>query len=171
MRFPQVLFSLVVIVRPLPSAPSVSLAEQDATCVVSRIVDGDTFRCRDGRKVRLIGIDSPEHQQQPFGNDAREALFKMLAPGTAVWLQRDVAVTDRYGRLLAYAWVGPTFVNEAMVRDGWAVLYTVPPNIKYAEWFSWAQNEARARGTGLWARRGFECLPRDFRRRKCVNPP
>jgi micrococcal nuclease len=62
-------------------------------------------------------------------------------------------------------------VNEAMLRGGWAVLYTVPPNIKYAERFERAQNEARARGTGLWSQNGFACLPKDFRRRTCVTSP
>jgi micrococcal nuclease len=86
-------------------------------------------------------------------------------------LEADVAPTDRYGRQLAYVWVGTTFVNEAMVRDGWAVLYTVPPNVKYAPRLERAQKEARARGAGLWVERGFECPPSDFRRDRCVSPP
>jgi micrococcal nuclease len=91
----------------------------------------------------------------------------MLPFGMAVRLERDVAPTDQYGRLLAYVWVGSTLVNEAMVRQGWAVLYTVPPNVKYADRLGRAQKEARARGAGLWAQRGFDCLPREFRRRRC----
>ena len=82
-----------------------------------------------------------------------------------------MAPTDRYGRVLAYVWAGSTLVNEAMVRGGWAMLYTVPPNVKYAERLRQAQNEARARRTGLWAERGFECQPQDFRRGKCVSSP
>jgi micrococcal nuclease len=58
-----------------------------------------------------------------------------------------------------------------MVRDGWAVLYTVPPNVKYEERLRRAQNEARARGAGLWLDRGFDCLPVDFRRGECLSPP
>jgi micrococcal nuclease len=135
------------------------------------VVDGDTFYCRDGRKVRLIGVDSPERGQRPFGGAARQALLKLLPPGSAVVLQRDVTPTDRYGRVLAYVFIGPTLVNEAMVRNGWAVLYTVPPNVKYAERLERAQKEARARGTGLWAQRGFDCLPSDFRRKRCLSPP
>jgi micrococcal nuclease len=144
---------------------------EQASCLVGRVADGDTFRCVDGRRVRLIGIDSPESQQQPYGDRAREALLALLPAGLAVRLESDVAPTDRYGRVLAYVWVGPTLVNEAMVRDGWAVLYTVPPNVKYAERLTRAQNEARTLGTGLWSQHGFECLPGDFRRKRCVNPP
>jgi micrococcal nuclease len=121
--------------------------------------------------VRLIGVDSPESQQRPYGERARHALLQLLRPAAAVRLESDVVPTDRYGRLLAYVWVGPRLLTEAKVRDGWAVLYTVPPNVKYVERLERAQKEARARGTGLWSQRGFECLPNDFRRKRCVSPP
>jgi micrococcal nuclease len=138
-------------------------------CTVGRVSDGDTFRCTDGRRVRLIGVDSPESRQQPYGAEARKALLGLLPAGATVRLESDVVPTDRYGRVLAYVWAGAILVNEAMVRDGWAVLYTVPPNVKYVERFTRAQSEARARGTGLWSQRGFECLPSDFRRKRCFH--
>lgn len=163
------LLSLQLAARPLACSQGAGVTEQEPSCIVSHVVDGDTFRCRDGRKVRLTGIDSPEDQQGPFGAKARRALQGMLPLGTEVRLERDVGLTDRYRRRLAYAWSGSTLVNEAMVRGGWAVLYTVPPNVKYAERFRRAQNEARAGGAGLWAQHGFDCLPSDFRRRRCVS--
>jgi micrococcal nuclease len=170
MRSPVVLFALAVGVKPIACAAPQQLP-QPAGCVVSRVVDGDTFYCRDGQKVRLIGVDSPERGQRPFGGEARQGLLQLLPPGSAVLLQRDVTLTDRYGRVLAYVWAGPTLVNEAMVRNGWAVLYTVPPNVKYAKRLERAQKVARARGTGLWAQGGFDCLPSDFRRKRCLSPP
>ena len=86
-------------------------------------------------------------------------------------LETDVAPYDQYGRALAYAWTGTTLVNATMVQDGWAVLYTVPPNLKYVDRLRRAQEEARARGTGLWSQHGFDCLPSDFRRGRCVSSP
>jgi micrococcal nuclease len=168
-RLAAVLCSLALSGNPLAGIAAAQ-ARQEPGCVVGRIVDGDTFSCRDGRRVRLIGIDAPERRQS-FSSVASHELLEMLPPGTVVQLERDVSATDRYGRLLAYVWVGPKLVNEAMVRDGWAVLYTVPPNVKYADRLGRAQEEARTRGTGLWAQRGFDCLPRDFRRGKCLNDP
>jgi micrococcal nuclease len=156
---------------PLACAGAQQPVQQEARCVVRQVADGDSFRCSDGRRVRLIGIDSPERDQRPFGSKAQKALLGILPPGSDVKLEHDLAPTDRYGRLLAYVWVGPTLVNEAMVRGGWALLYTVPPNVKYAERFGRAQNEARAQGTGLWAERGFDCAPADFRRGRCVSSP
>jgi micrococcal nuclease len=164
-------FAFVLAVKPLACAAGQQETPRQDDCIVANVADGDTFRCVDGRRVRLIGIDSPESQQQPYGARARNALLELLPSGAVVRLEPDVLPTDRYSRLLAYVWVGPTLVNEAMVLDGWAVLYTVPPNVKYAERLTRAQNEARARGTGLWSQRGFECLPGDFRRKRCVSPP
>jgi micrococcal nuclease len=168
-RILSVISTLTLIVKPVPGDGPTRQPPPESSCIVGRVVDGDTFHCRDGREVRLTGIDTPERQQS-FSSVAREALLKMIPLGTAVRLERDVAPTDRYGRVLAYVWVGPKLVNEAMVRDGWAVLYTVPPNVKYADRLGRAQREARARGAGLWAQRGFDCLPQDFRGRRCVSP-
>lgn len=169
-RASSMLLSLALAAAPFASAGA-QHPVQEAHCVVRRVADGDSFRCSDGRRVRLIGIDSPERDQRPFGSKAQQALLGILPPGSRVMLEYDVGLNDRYGRLLAYAWTGSTLVNEAMVRGGWAVLYTVPPNVKYAERFRRAQNEARTRGAGLWAERGFDCLPTDFRRRRCLSPP
>ena len=142
-----------------------------SSCTIARISDGDTFRCRDGRRVRLIGIDSPESGQQPFGQRAQAALLTLLPLGSTVRLEGDIDPVDRYDRTLAYVWAGSTLINEAMLRDGWAVLYTVPPNVKYVNRLQSAQNEARARGTGLWSEHGFDCLPGDFRRGRCLSSP
>ena len=147
--------------------PAGSAAPPPNPCVVERIADGDTFSCRDGRKVRLIGIDTPELGQGESGRQARRALARLVPPGSSVRLERDVAPRDRYGRELAHVWSGSRLVNEALVLDGWAVLYTVPPNVKYAERLGRAQKKARAAGAGLWQRGGFECSPADWRRRKC----
>ncbi len=95
----------------------------------------------------------------------------MLPLGDSIRLETDVSPVDRYGRELAYLWTGDSLINEIMVRDGWAVTYTVPPNVKYAERLARAQKEARARGTGLWSGRGFDCLPADFRKGRCVTRP
>jgi micrococcal nuclease len=160
-------FSLLV-----PSCSAQQLpAGEPSGCTISRISDGDSFRCADGRRVRLIGVDSPESQQQPFGQKARAALLKLLPVGSTPRLEHDVSPADQYGRILAYVWNGPILVNEAMVRNGWAVLYTVPPNVRYADRLRRAQAEARAENTGLWSQHGFDCLPSDFRRNRCVSPP
>ena len=144
-----------------------SAVAQPAPCVVGRIADGDTFSCRDGRRVRLIGIDTPELAQGESGRQARAALGRLAPPGTSVRLERDIASHDRYGRELAHVWNGARLVNEALVLEGWAMLYTVPPNVKYAERLERAQKQARAARVGLWGSGGFVCEPAAYRRGEC----
>jgi micrococcal nuclease len=137
------------------------------SCRVERVVDGDTLYCADGPKVRLLGVDAPERGQRPFGADASAALRRLVPQGTTVRLETDVRTTDRYGRTLAWVWRGDRLVNEEMTAAGWVVLYTVPPNVRFSDRIAAAQRRARERRAGLWASSGFDCLPRDYRRRLC----
>lgn len=136
-------------------------------CTVASVTDGDTIRCTDGTRVRLLGIDSPERAQGDEYHSARAALLRYLPPGETVRLEHDVRPLDQYRRTLAYVWAGDTLVNEAMVREGWAVLYTVPPNVRYVDRLRAAEREARDARRGLWRDGEVECRPADFRRDKC----
>ncbi|HEX6645241.1 MAG TPA: thermonuclease family protein [Gemmatimonadales bacterium] len=137
------------------------------TCVVASVVDGDTFRCAGGDRVRLIGIDAPERGQGEIYVLARTALAGLVAPGDTVELEWDAARADRYGRPLAWVWRDSVLVNEALVSGGWAVLYTVPPNVRHVERLERAQRAARRARSGLWAGGGFSCAPSAHRRGDC----
>ncbi len=115
----------------------------------------------------MIGIDTPELRQQPYGGQAKEALRVMLVGRAEVALELDVERRDSYDRLLAYVWVDSLMANWALVRQGWAVVLTYPPNVRYVDWFYAAQLESREEGAGLWNSGGFDCLPRDRRRGRC----
>jgi uncharacterized protein (TIGR02246 family) len=136
-------------------------------CTISRIVDGDTIECAQIGRVRLIGMDTPESNQPPFGAQASAALAALIPLGTDVRLEPDVEARDRYGRLLAYIWLGHTMINWRMVREGWAVLLTYPPNVQYVDSFTDAERRAREEQRGLWASGGFDCRPVDRRARRC----
>jgi micrococcal nuclease len=140
---------------------------QTEPCVVTRVIDGDTLDCVPFGRVRLIGMDTPEAAQRPFGAMATEALARLIPEGGAVRLERDVEPTDRYGRTLGYVWVDGLLVNWALVRRGFAVLLTYPPNVQYVDWLTSAQTAARTEGLGLWAVDGFACPPVEFRRGRC----
>jgi micrococcal nuclease len=98
---------------------------------------------------------------------ATRALSALLEQATTVRLERDVELRDRYGRMLAYVWADSVMVNWALVRQGFAVVLTYPPNVQYVDSFTTAQRLAREEGVGLWGIGGFECLPRDRRRGRC----
>ncbi len=142
----------------LLAAPAASAAALEGTVV--RIVDGDTIHVKVAdriEKVRYIGMNTPElHHptkgEEPGGREATEANRRLLA-GKRVRLETDVQTRDRYGRLLAYVWVGDAMVNAELVRQGYAQVMTVPPNVRHQELFVKLQREAREAGRGLWARR------------------
>ena len=116
---------------------------------VERVIDGDTVELDDGRRVRYLGINTPEHHQ-PFYDEASKA-NRDLVEGKTVWLALDTQPTDRYGRILAYVWVADTFVNAELVRLGYANVYTKPPNVRYSQEILAAEQEAREAEVGLWA--------------------
>lgn len=127
---------------------------------VTRVVDGDTFWVADGTKkgckIRLIGIDAPESRKTfkkeigHYGKEAK-AYLEQLLTGKAVRLEYDVNKTDRYGRILAYAYLANgMFINAELVKNGYAQVMTVPPNIKYAELFLKMQRDAQKNRRGLW---------------------
>jgi len=140
-------------------------------CTMHRIVDGDSIECRQQAttlRVRLLGVDAPELQQRPFGTRARDILARLLPIGSEVRLETDVRITDPYGRLLAWVWNDSTrLVNEEMLRTGFAVVYIVPPNVKYSEALRDASHAAQRARLGLWATSAFDCPPSEFRRQRC----
>jgi micrococcal nuclease len=127
---------------------------------IKKFVDGDTFWIDDstatGIKVRLIGMDTPESrntrnkQKHPMGKEVADYVEQMLT-GQRVRLELDVQHRDRYGRLLAYVFLEDgTHLNAHLLEKGYALLMTVPPNVKYADEFYRLQVEAREAELGLW---------------------
>lgn len=128
---------------------------------VVRVVDGDTIRvvlAGEEYAVRYIGIDTPEtvHFSQPvewMGREASAANAE-LVEGRIVELERDISETDRYGRLLRYVWLaneaGWLLVNQELVRRGFALVSTYPPDVRYSDLFLASQRLAREGALGLW---------------------
>ncbi|MCW2260129.1 MULTISPECIES: thermonuclease family protein [Sphingobacterium] len=130
--------------------------------LVTKVSDGDTFWCKNDReqriKIRLIGIDAPEPRnyfrmkEQAFGKEASQ-YAKNLLLNEKVRLEFDVDSLDQFGRTLAYAYLlDNTFVNEKIIKDGYAVLMTIAPNVKYEKRFFEGQKYARENKLGLWAK-------------------
>jgi len=136
-------------------------ARAAGTATVERVVDGDTIIVHvNGRRerVRFIGMDTPESVKpntpvQCFAIAASNRTKQLLPAGTAVRLVGDVEQRDKYKRLLAYVYrvKDNLFVNLSLVRDGYAVPYTFPPNVAHTNEFVSAAADARQAGRGLWS--------------------
>ncbi len=146
-----------------PPAPTAGLTP----CIVSKIRDGDTIECKGRGPVRLIGIDSPERDQEPFGAMATDGLLALVSIRDTIQLSQGEERRDQYGRLLGYLWRGGVSVNYLMIRQGWAVSLEYYPNTSYAEWFRNAEALAERELRGLWALKGFNCRPSKHRAGLC----
>jgi len=146
-----------------PPLPETGLS----SCIVTKIRDGDTIECRGRGPVRLIGIDSPERDQDPFGTMATAGLRALIAVRDTLQVSGDREARDRYGRLLGYLWRGGVSVNFLMIRQGWAVSLEYYPNTSYAEWFRAAEARAAQERRGLWKLDGFDCRPSRHRAGLC----
>lgn len=153
---------------PQGEAASVrSLTGSAGECVVARIIDGDTFACAGGTRVRLLLIDAPERGQGAYADSAARLLGRLMPVGTRVRLERDVRAQDRYRRLLAYVYAGDLFVNRELVRRGMAQVAVYPPDVREVEALRAAADSARAERLGLWAGSAFECTPAEWRAGRC----
>lgn len=127
---------------------------------VTAVVDGDTLEISIGGRrdfVRLIGVDTPEtkHPTKPVecaGPQASAFTATQFPAGTKVEVSRDVEARDRFGRLLAYVHRSHDgfFLNEELLRNGWARAYPFEPNTSHALHFARVAAEARSSNLGLW---------------------
>ena len=139
-----------------------------ADCIVGRVVDGDSLDCEDGRRLRLLLIDSPELDQDPYGDAARRAMEVVAPVGTPVTLEYDIERQDDYDRELVYVTtLDGRSVNADMLRRGFAVVIVFPPNVREVDRYREIVDSARAARRGLWAVNGFECLPQNHRQGRC----
>ncbi len=123
--------------------------------VVLKVIDGDTIELSDGRKVRYVGMDTPElhHPQkgvQCFGAQAYER-NRSLVEGKIVQMEKDVSETDKYGRLLRYIWIDNILINKQLVRDGFAFAKTFPPDVARQDELRSAGTMAQVEKKGLWS--------------------
>jgi endonuclease YncB( thermonuclease family) len=146
------LCALLAVAAAAVSAGAAASATQVA--VVASVYDGDTLSLRDGRRVRLLQIDTPELRfGECYSRAARTALFGLAPPGKRIVLETDPALdrVDRYGRLLRYVRRNGVNVNLELVRRGAAAPYFYRGKAgRHAGALMRAALGARAARRGLW---------------------
>lgn len=153
---------------PIPVVQAPELATSSATqgvegerVLVTRVVDGDTIVLDNGKTVRFIGIDTPEtvDPRRPVGCFGKEASSetKKLLTDKVVILQKDTSDTDKYGRLLRLIFLPLEngeilFVNDYLVREGFARVKTYIPDVKFESRLYEAERQAKEAKKGLWGK-------------------
>ena len=115
--------------------------------------DGDTLFLTDGRKVRLLGIDTPEigDNAECFGAEATAALRAKLPEGTHVRTVADVQPLDQYDRTLLFLFTGDgRLVHLDLISEGYAEAVVLQPNVLWSAEVEAAEDAAEAAALGMW---------------------
>ncbi len=132
--------------------------------VVKKVFDGDTVLLSNGKKVRFLGINTPEVEgrnksAQAGGEEAKQWLIKKLK-NKKVRLELDVEKKDKYGRLLAHVFTEQKeHINLELVKKGLASVNIFPPGLKYSDDFLQAQKAAEKDGIGIWRFKEYASKP------------
>ncbi len=145
-------------VKTVLTAPAASEID-GRQCLVSDVVDGDTLDLDAGQlgtiRIRLIGVDTPETKNPKtpvmyFGPQASD-YTKRLCMDKQVRVETDsiAGSKDRYGRTLAYIWIGDILLNEKLIADGFGYADVRFKHTRYNQFLA-AQQEAIGAKRGLW---------------------
>ncbi len=126
--------------------PDDSVYEQ---ALVTSVIDGDTVELADGRRVRYLGIDTPESGE--YYAEEATARNKELVEGKTVELQRGKRDQDEYGRLLRYVYIDGVFVNAELIVQGYATAYIFDPDDRYSQILVQLEQYAKMKNRGLWS--------------------
>ena len=147
-----------------PDAKIVDIKPGYGFYTVKTVYDGDTVELEDGRKIRFLGINTPEVQHkdkmaEAGGEEAKAWLIDKLQHAK-VRLEFDVEKTDKYGRTLAYLFTeNKEHINLSLVKAGLATISIYPPNLRYVDELVAAENKAEQEKLGIWQRPEYAAIP------------
>lgn len=128
----------------------------DDSAMVKYVVDGDTLVLSDNRKVRFIGINTPELERYPvkpevFALQAKRYLESVLRDSKKIYLSFGAQSQDRYGRLLAHIFLdNGRNVNAMLLEQGLASVIAIPPNVKLLRCYLHIERLAQKKRKNIW---------------------
>jgi len=162
-RLSFLLACLLLLAASAAQAGTFSVIGKSRWVNVTYIFDGDTFRTRNGERIRLLGINTPEvahnaQRQQAYSKKAKRRLTQLIM-GKPVRLRLDKEKKDKYGRTLAQVYLRDgRWVNDILVAEGLAHVYTFAPNFYWADALLRTEKTARTDMRGLWKSSRFRIL-------------
>lgn len=152
--------ALLTISSTAPATPLCPKPPHDENARIKYVVDGDTLHLKDGRKVRLIGINAPERAHgnkpaEPFSAEATHLLKRIFKNKPSLSLVYGKEKHDKYDRLLAHVFTTDgKNAQSILLRQGLARAITFPPNTRFASCYLQQERVARCNKTGLWKKNG-----------------
>jgi endonuclease YncB( thermonuclease family) len=145
-----------------PSAAPACGGDVVARGIAKRVIDGRTFMLDDGREVRLAAIEVPALEAGAAPGAAAKAALDALIGGDDIVLRRADVATDRYGRLVAYAYAvrdgEELFAQGELIASGFARAGDHVGGRSCAVELRKSENAARAAKLGLWVDSYYEVL-------------
>ncbi len=144
-------------VSPLQASERCESTLKKEKVSVRYVYDGDTLQLSDRRRVRLVGLNTPELKEGPawsrsVAKQAKSALQQWVSLQQNVYLQIEQDARDDYGRMLGY------LVNAkgedpaiALLEKGLAYAVVIAPNIQKQGCYFAAEEKARLADVGVWA--------------------
>jgi micrococcal nuclease len=131
---------------------------------VDKVYDGDTVKLEDGRKIRLLGINTPEvkhrNQANEAGGETAKRWLTDKLKNQQVRLVTDVEQTDKYNRKLAHLFTeNKEHINVALVEMGLAAVNIYPPNLLYVDELVAAGKQAEHAKRGIWQQAEYAAIP------------
>lgn len=152
-----VAFGLGFYARPFLMPVGLSGGGDLQGAIVTNVVDGDTIDLQDGQRVRLLGINTPEKGQFYFEEATKR--LKELVLDREVTLEMDKSNKGKYGRLLRHVYVDGKNTGRILLREGYANVFFMSPDLKYKEEFKAAEKQARENGLGIWSSSDYkDCI-------------
>jgi micrococcal nuclease len=143
---------------PAVTTPGCNNADYDETAAVRYVHDGDTLVLKDGRKLRLLGYNTPElgrdrRPPEPLAVESQQHLQQWISgSGSQIRLKYDFERRDRYGRALAHAFTQDGHsIAALMLQQGLAASLIMPPNLAFADCYAQAEQQARNMRLGVWS--------------------
>lgn len=147
--------------QPLPSgcpAQNILNSRQISSDLIDWIPDGDTIYTKNGTKLRLLNIDTPEinpnneKPAEPFSKEAKKKLKALLGNSEKIYWHTDNRKEDRYGRILAHVFNHKgELLSAKLLESGHAKMLVIPPNDGYWRCLKNIENKASKSARGLWS--------------------
>lgn len=138
-------------------SPSNTSLAQSVT--IAKVVDGDTLKLTDGRRVRLAAINTPEKARpnqlgQPLANEATQAAKQWAERGSATLYIAD-SKADKHDRVLGYVFVAGKSLAEELIEQGLAARVAKRGSLMLDDCLQWVERRARTNKRGIWSGHPF----------------
>ncbi|NCO74688.1 MAG: thermonuclease family protein [Cyanobacteria bacterium] len=155
-KFLVILISLCLLIVGCQNNPKITRVEANIRRVISAqtievIINNQTYQ------FRLMGLNTPNRQQQPWGKEAKEVLVNLLTlegknslNSTTVILETNLETKDKFNRLNGYIWYNNQLINQKLLEQGYGLVNLTYTDGKYDQQLLQAQSYARIMEKGIW---------------------